>query len=176
MPSPDSTVDGQTLRSALFGVIADFKIPAYVHVIDRIPQGVGGKVQRRSLQHQVAALLAAVPVDVTFTPLQSQIAVMFARVLGQPAIAFDANFLAMGGDSLSAARLVLEVNETWGVDLPASALLARSTVTAFAAVLQVAIEEADTLAAALQNELDALSHEEVALLLGNDPIGVRAGK
>jgi len=101
---------------------------------------------------------------------------MFARILGQPAIAFDANFLAIGGDSLSAARLVLEVNDTWGVDLPASALLARPTVTSFAAVLQVAIEEADTLSAGFQGELDALSDEEVARLLASDSPAVQNDK
>src|SRR4029077_2515510 len=115
-------------------------------------------------------------VAVPLTPLQSQVAAIFARTLGHPPIAFDANFLAIGGNSLSAARLVLEVNATWGVDLPASALLARPTVTTFAAFLQVAIEEADALSAALQSELDALSDDEAALLLGSDSIGVRTGK
>lgn len=166
VPVPDSAVEGQRLRSALFGVVADFKIPACIHVVDRIPLGAGGKVQRRSFQHQVAALLAAVPVDVPLTGLQWQVAAMFARTLGHPLIAFDANFLAIGGDSLSAARLVLEVNETWGVDLPASALLAQPTVTTFAARLQAAIEEADALSAAFKSELDALNDDEVALLLG----------
>ncbi|MDM0001918.1 non-ribosomal peptide synthetase [Variovorax sp. J22P240] len=173
--SPDSAADGPFLRSSLFGVIADFKIPACIHVIDRIPQGAGGKVQRRNLEHQVAALLAAVPSDVPLTPLQSQIAALFARVLDQPRVAFDANFLAIGGDSLSAARLVLEVNETWGVDLPASALLAHPTVTTFTAELQAAIEEADALSTSFESELGALSDDEVAHLLGGDTFGGRNG-
>jgi len=105
VPSRDCTVDGQALRSALFGVIAVFKIPACIHVIDRIPQGAGGKVQRRSLQHQVAALLPDLQAEVPLTPLESQIAALFAQVLMQPAIEFDANFLAIGGDSLSAAAM-----------------------------------------------------------------------
>ncbi|MGJ7505796.1 non-ribosomal peptide synthetase [Variovorax sp. GT1P44] len=169
--APDSTADGQRLRSSLFGVIAEFKIPACIHVVDRIPQGAGGKVQRRNLAHQMAALLAAETVSVPLTPLQSQIAAMFSRILGQPAVTFDANFLAIGGDSLSAARLVLEVNETWGLDLPGSALLAYPTVTTFAAALQVAIDEADALSASFDSELDALSDEEVARLLGTDLLG-----
>jgi len=40
--------------------------------------------------------------------------------------------------------------------------------------LQVAIEEADALSAALQDELDALSDHEVELLLRSDQFGVGA--
>ena len=171
VPAPGSALDGQELRYALFGVIADFKIPACIHVIDHVPQGAGGKVLRRSLHAQITALLADVSVDAQLTPLQAQVAAMFARVLDQPAIAFNANFLAIGGDSLSAARLVLEANETWGIELPASALLARPTVMAFAADLQAAIDEADALSASFQSELDALSGDEIADLLGSDSPG-----
>ena len=120
-------------------------------------------------------MLADAPLAEPLTPLQAQVAAIFARVLGQPAIAFDANFLAIGGDSLSAARLVLEVNEGWGVDLSASALLARPTVTSFAALLQAAVEDADTLSKAFQSELDALSDEEVAMLLGDGPPRIQTG-
>jgi acyl-CoA synthetase (AMP-forming)/AMP-acid ligase II/acyl carrier protein len=175
VPARGSSVDGQVLRTALSGVIAGFKIPACIHVVDRIPLGAGGKIQRRDLHHQIKSMLADAPVAEPLTPLQTQIAAVFARVLGQPAIAFDANFLAIGGDSLSAARLVLEVNEGWGVDLSASALLARPTVTTFAALLQAAVEDADTLSKAFQSELDALSDEEVAMLLGDGSPRIRTG-
>jgi len=175
VPTPGSAVEGQDLRSALFGVIADFKVPACIHVLDHIPQGAGGKVQRRSLQHQLATLLDAVRIDAPLTSLQSQVAMMFARMLDLPALTFDANFLAIGGDSLSAARLVLEANETWGVELPASALLSRPTVTTFAAALQAAIEEADALGELFQAELDALSDDEAALLLASDSPGGLVG-
>lgn len=175
VPARGGTVDGQVLRTALLGVIADFKIPACIHVVDRIPQGAGGKIRRRNLHQQFKSLLADVPVAEPLTPLQTQIAAIFARVLDQPAIAFDANFLAIGGDSLSAARVVLEVNEAWGVELSASALLARPTVTTFAALLQTAVEDADILSAAFQSELDALSDEEAAMLLGDGSPGIRTG-
>ena len=42
VPVPDNAAEGQRLRSALFGVVADFKIPACIHVVDRIPLGFMG--------------------------------------------------------------------------------------------------------------------------------------
>jgi acyl-CoA synthetase (AMP-forming)/AMP-acid ligase II len=171
VPAPDSAVAGQVLRSRLFGAIADFKVPACIHVIDQIPAGPGGKVQRRSLHHQIAGLVAPAPAAAPLTPLEARIARMFAQTLGRPMAAVDANFLALGGDSLSAVRLTHSVNETWGLDLSASAVLAAPTVTAFAAAVQAAIDEADALSSALEADLNALSDTEVSRLLGQDPKG-----
>lgn len=170
VPAPDSAVSGQFLRSRLFGVIADFKVPACIHVVDRIPVGPGGKVQRLGLRHQISGGIEAAPAA-PLTPFQAHIALLFAQTLDQPMSPSNANFLALGGDSLSALRLARTVNETWGLDLSASALLAAPTVVAFAATVQAAIEEADALSSALQADLDALSDDEVARLLGTDPMG-----
>jgi acyl carrier protein len=168
VPAPGSKVEAQQLRSELFGVIADFKIPACIHVVAQVPVGAGGKIQRHALRDRLCAPTGPGPADATLTPLQAQVAALFAQVLDRSAIRFDANFLAIGGDSLSAARLVLLVNRTWGVDLPASALLLQPTVTTFATALQAAIDEADALSASFQAELDALSDDEVARLLGEE--------
>ncbi|HET7836679.1 MAG TPA: non-ribosomal peptide synthetase [Variovorax sp.] len=168
VPAPGIEVEARQLRDGLFGVIADFKIPARIHVVAQIPVGAGGKIQRHALGNQLSAPAGPAPADTPLTPLQAQVAALFAQVLDQKAIPFDANFLAIGGDSLSAARLVQQVNHTWGVDLPASALLLQPTVTTFASALRSAIDEADALCASFQGELDALSDDEVAQLLGNE--------
>jgi oxalate---CoA ligase len=171
VPASGSAVAGPALRSRLFGAIADFKVPACIHVIDRIPEGPGGKVRRRSLHHQIPGLVAAEAVAAPLTALEARIAGMFAQTLGgSTTTSVDANFLALGGDSLSAVRLTQSVNEAWGLDLPASALLATPTVSAFAATVQAAIDEADALSSALEADLNALSDDEVSRLLGQDPM------
>lgn len=168
--APDSAAAGHALRAGLFGVIADFKVPACIHVIDRIPTSAGGKVQRRKLQQLIPGLVAASTAAATLTPLQLQIATMFAQTLGLPMVAADVNFLALGGDSLSAVRLVHAVNDAWGLDLRTSGVLAGPTVIAFAATVQAAIEEADALSSAMEADLDALSDDEVSGLLAKDPL------
>ncbi|MDM0032893.1 non-ribosomal peptide synthetase [Variovorax sp. J22P271] len=172
VPAAGSEVAAQQLRGGLFGVIADFKIPACIHVIAQIPVGAGGKIQRQSLRDQLGVLPGPAPADAPLTPLQGQVAALFAQVLDRRAVGLDANFLAIGGDSLSAARLVLQVNHAWGLDLPASALLQQPTVTTFATALQAAIDDADALSASFQSELDTLSDEEAAQLL-DDPFEPR---
>ncbi len=166
VPAHGSAVEPLALRASLFGAIADFKIPASIHVLEKIPTGPGGKVQRRRLHSQISPLAAASPSTVPLTPLQASVATLFGQILSQAVNGAEANFLALGGDSLSAVRLVQAVNQTWGVDLSAPALLAMPTVGGFAAALQAAIDEADALSRAMQAEIDALSDEEVARLLG----------
>ncbi|VTU14936.1 putative sulfoacetate--CoA ligase [Variovorax sp. SRS16] len=160
-----TAADPQALRASLFGAIADFKIPACIHVLEKIPTEVNGKVRRRCLHEQIQEFVVSPLTAMLFTPLQARIAALFARILNRPVTTCDANFLALGGDSLSAVRVAQAVQQAWGVDSSASALLAAPTVGGFAAVVQAAIDEADALSDALQAEVDALSDEEVARLL-----------
>lgn len=167
--APDAVLQGPALRTALFGVVADFKVPASIHVLPRLPTDPGGKVRRRDLHQQIAALLAPPPSGAPMTALQASVAALFAQVLDQQVAGAEENFLALGGDSLSAAQLILAANALWGLDLPPSALLAAPTVAGFAAAVRNAIDQADTLSAELQAELEGLSDEDAARLLGESP-------
>ncbi|SDZ97260.1 non-ribosomal peptide synthetase [Variovorax sp. YR216] len=158
------------IRMALFGTIADFKVPARIHILDEIPVGVGGKLQRRRLHEKIEGTAAASSGTArAFSAIEARVAALFAGLLGRPVASPDDNFLALGGDSLSAARLAQRVNEAWGVDLSASAVLAAPTVGAFAALLHDAIDEADALGDALQNEIDQLTDEDIERLLHHGP-------
>jgi hypothetical protein len=161
----DRAADPHALRAALFGTIADFKIPASIHIVDEIPTGIGGKLQRRRLHEKIERAPASSGSARPFTALEAHAARLFAGLLGRPVTAPDDNFLALGGDSLSAARLTQVVNETWGVELSASAVLTAPTVGAFAARLQAAIDDADALGDALQAEIDQLTDEDIERLL-----------
>jgi acyl-CoA synthetase (AMP-forming)/AMP-acid ligase II len=164
--APGCDADPHALRTALFGTLAAFKIPAHIHVLDEIPAGVGGKLQRRQLHAMIERGTPSPRGSArTFTAIEARTARLFAGLLGRPVAGPDDNFLALGGDSLSAARLAQVVNETWGVELSASAVLAAPTVGAFAALLQAAIDDADALGDALQNEIDQLTDEDIERLL-----------
>lgn len=166
VPLRGSEADPHALRKALFGTLADFKVPARIHVLPEIPVGAGGKLQRRRLHEQIERATArTITAARPLTALEAQVAGLFAGLLGRPVGRSDDNFLALGGDSLSAARLAQRANETWGVELSASSVLAAPTVGALAALLQTAIDDADALGDALQTEIDQLTDEEIQRLL-----------
>ncbi|MDM0116965.1 amino acid adenylation domain-containing protein [Variovorax sp. J22R133] len=141
----NASADPRALRRALFGALADFKIPACIHLLEKIPTGVGRKVQRRRMHEQLQFIPrlqpAATGPRAPLTPLQARMAALFAQILRRPLGDTDANFLAMGGDSLSAARLALAVNRDCGVAISVAHVLAAPSVTEFAALVQAAIDD-----------------------------------
>ncbi|MET0543151.1 MAG: non-ribosomal peptide synthetase [Variovorax sp.] len=168
--APGHDADAHGLRAALFGVIASFKVPACISVLDSIPTGSGGKVRRRDLHHDIArAPVASRPAAGLRNRVEVRVAALFAETLACDVDDADANFLALGGDSLSAARLAHLASETWGIELPASTALVEPTVGGFAACVQAAIDEADALIASAHADIQSLSDEEVARLLGPNP-------
>ncbi|MEJ8813364.1 non-ribosomal peptide synthetase [Variovorax ureilyticus] len=161
-----SNAHPHAIRTALFGTLAAFKVPTRIHVLDEIPVGAGGKLQRRRLHESIECTAAASSgAPRALSAIEARVAMLFAGLLGRQVTRPDDNFLALGGDSLSAARLAQWVNETWGVDMSASAVLAAPTVGAFAALLLDAIDEADALGDALQNEIDQLTEGDIDRLL-----------
>src|SRR5262249_10934626 len=133
---------------------------------NEIPSSVGGKLQRRRLHEKIECVPSASGGSaLAFSGTEARVARLFAGVLDRPVTRPDDNFLALGGDSLSAARLTHWVNENWGVELSASAVLTAPTVRAFAALLQAAIRDADALGDALQTEIDRLTDEDIERLL-----------
>ncbi len=66
----------------------------------------------------------------------------FARVLQRPAVGPDDDFFDLGGDSIMAVALVLEIEETTGIRLPTTTLFDAPSVTALARLLD---ERADTI-------------------------------
>ncbi len=50
VPKPGAVVDGAALRTQMKALIANFKVPKQVHVIDQLPRNTMGKVQKNVLR------------------------------------------------------------------------------------------------------------------------------
>jgi acyl carrier protein len=71
-------------------------------------------------------------------PTLAEFTALCAEILGVPELSGDTNFSEAGGDSITAARLVVEVEERWGVRLDMSDVFTASTVN----MLHAGIREA----------------------------------
>jgi thioesterase domain-containing protein/acyl carrier protein len=67
--------------------------------------------------------------------LEAKLTSLFASVLGLPSIGVTDNFFDLGGHSLLAARLLAQVNEATGKQLPLSALFRAATVESLAGLI-----------------------------------------
>ncbi|OHY69492.1 hypothetical protein BB778_09840 [Pluralibacter gergoviae] len=98
------------LRDFLRDRLPGYMVPTHLHLLDRLPRTANGKTDRQRLlsaapQQQTRAEQAGggnAPRDA----LEQQIAAVWAEVLGLVDVQRDADFYALGGDSLLLSRMI----------------------------------------------------------------------
>jgi acyl-CoA synthetase (AMP-forming)/AMP-acid ligase II/thioesterase domain-containing protein/acyl carrier protein len=115
------------LRQFAAGRLADFRVPSRIIVADHLPTGPTGKLQRTRLAEHFAAALRtpfAPPTD----PLDLELTRIWRAILRLDRVGIDDNFFDLGGTSLSAVRMLAEVEAATGRRLPVTALYAAQTI------------------------------------------------
>ncbi|MEO1331115.1 MAG: AMP-binding protein [Pseudomonadota bacterium] len=131
---PGVALDQSQLRRALFDRLAPYQVPSRILVLDRIPLGATGKVQRS----QMSALLAdrlATPFAEPETPLEAVLVEIFEEVAPGRAFGRHDDFFFSGGDSLSGARAVARVCELFAIEIPVGTLFQAPNAAEYAAFL-----------------------------------------
>ena len=105
-------------------------IPATFIPIDTWPLTANGKIDHTALPAPTQQQPR--PTD---TPAAELVAEQIAAVLGLRVVAVDANFFALGGDSMLATRLVARLRQMVGVDLTLRRVFEAPTARGIAAVL-----------------------------------------
>ena len=124
------TADPAAVRTALAQRLPEYMVPAAIVVIDTLPLTVNGKLDRRALptpeyQHTAGYRAPA-------TAAEEILAGIYARVLGVDRVGVDDSFFDLGGDSLSAMRLIAAVNTDLNTGLTVRTLFEAPTVAQLA--------------------------------------------
>ncbi|MGK5520950.1 amino acid adenylation domain-containing protein, partial [Micromonospora sp. URMC 107] len=107
-------------------------VPSAVVWLDRLPTTPNGKVDRAALPAPEVAVAAT---DADGAPLAGSaatVAAVWRDVLGLPVDRADADFLALGGDSLLAVRCATRLAAATGLPVAPAALFTHATVAALA--------------------------------------------
>ncbi len=135
---PGGDASPQQLRAHAFARLAAFKVPSQIVIVQEIPKGPTGKVQRIGLYERLADQIRpayVAPRD----EIEQTLAAMWMEVLEAPEVgAFD-NFFALGGDSLAGARLVTRIGSVFEVPFPLDAIFREPTVAGQAQFLVAAV-------------------------------------
>ncbi|MBQ1074990.1 amino acid adenylation domain-containing protein [Micromonospora sp. C31] len=107
-------------------------VPSAVVWLDRLPSTPNGKVDRAALP---APEIAVATIDADGAPMAGSaatVAAVWRDVLGLPVDRTDADFLALGGDSLLAVRCATRLAAATGLPVAPAALFTHATVQALA--------------------------------------------
>ncbi len=125
------------LRSFLRQRLPDFMVPAEIVALDRLPLLPSGKVDRRGLAALAPARKPLIEeVKGPSEPLELQIQLIFERVLRRSPIGVDVSFFELGGDSLQALEVIVQIERVTGQSLPLGTLFQASTIEALAQTLR----------------------------------------
>lgn len=121
--------------------LADFKVPRRVLIVEEIPKGATGKLQRIGLAEKLElTALDEEEMRAEFvaprTRLEGMLTEMWTEVLGLERVGIDDNFFHLGGDSILAMQLTSRVREAMQVELSPISLFESPTVASMAAALQ----------------------------------------
>ncbi|MEU6406697.1 amino acid adenylation domain-containing protein [Streptomyces sp. NPDC046985] len=135
---------GDTARAALSESVRETcrarlphaMVPSAVVVLDRLPLTASGKLDRRALPKPRGTAAPGARHSAPGTPLEREVAAVWADVLGVEEPGRDDDFFHSGGHSLAALRLVALLDERLGARLHLSDLLDSRTIRALAARIE----------------------------------------
>ncbi|MFH8798216.1 amino acid adenylation domain-containing protein [Streptomyces sp. NPDC017936] len=129
--------DPSAIRSWLADRLPAHMIPGSLVGLAELPLSANGKVDRRRVEQALGHGTAPAEglEDPPRGPVEEAVAELWSHVLGTPVTARGAGFFALGGDSVTATRLVAAVRGRLGVELPMRDVLRAPTVAGMAALV-----------------------------------------
>jgi acyl-coenzyme A synthetase/AMP-(fatty) acid ligase len=129
-PAPDGAVlHTEPLREHLAAALPGPMIPQAFVVLDELPLTGSGKVDRLALPVPGTEEPAFVPPR---DDVEAAIAEIWAESLGMDEVGVRHNFFWLGGHSLLVTRVIFQLREALGVDLPLASIFQRPTVESIA--------------------------------------------
>ena len=129
----ENRLDVSTLRERLAEALPDYMLPNAFVWLERMPLTPNGKVDRASLP--VAESLNSLDLGEKHLPenlLESRLMAIWQRFFHRDEIGRTDNFFSLGGDSILATRLAVEINKLLNCRLPAATLFQSPTIESLA--------------------------------------------
>ncbi|WP_406378531.1 amino acid adenylation domain-containing protein [Streptomyces sp. NBC_01618] len=121
------TLDTQVLKAELGERLPDYMVPAQFVVLDALPLNTSGKVDRKALAEPAAPTGKAAPVSPRHY-LDDLVLRCARAVIGHGQIGLGDDFFQLGGNSISAVRLVQMIREEAQIELPVVTVFDRPTL------------------------------------------------
>ena len=124
------TADPAEIRTQLSERLPAYMVPTAVVAIDALPLRPNGKIDQRALP--APEYTDADHYRAPTSAVEEILAGIYARVLGAERVGVDDSFFELGGDSLSAMRLIAAINAGLDADLSVRAVFEAPTIALLA--------------------------------------------
>jgi amino acid adenylation domain-containing protein len=151
---PNGVLDLTQIKNHLKQQLPEYMLPLYYLQLGKLPLTTSGKLDIKALPmpEKKEELKEFQEPE---TEIQCRIADIWKNVLGKEEISIYSNFFAIGGHSLLATKVIVELREGFGVELPLRQLFESPTIK----------DLEETIEKLLFEEINSLSEKELELLL-----------
>jgi amino acid adenylation domain-containing protein len=136
VPKGANAPSATRLRDFLRTLLPPYMLPARYATLARMPLSSNGKIDRKALPDPMAGDSPPTPSEPPCGMCEIELAALWMDVLGVDSVGAHDDFQELGGHSLLAARLMAQIERTFGRRLPLSTLLHTPTLRGMAAQLQ----------------------------------------
>ena len=108
---PIATANGNSVTTDTLRVFLESKLPVYMVpsafiLLEKLPRAPNGKIDRRALPvPEPAQTSSSQTYQAPRSPMETQLAEVWAEVLGVERVGIDDNFFALGGDSIRSIQM-----------------------------------------------------------------------
>lgn len=128
------TLSTAGLRGALRDRLPDWMQPQTITLVAELPRNERGKIDRAALP--APAVRAGAELESPRGATERQLAALWARLVGIPAVGREQTLVELGADSLIVEQMLTTAEELFGVDLLTSDLTEHASVAAFARLVE----------------------------------------
>jgi amino acid adenylation domain-containing protein len=122
-------------RAHLARQLPDYMIPAFITEVSEIPRTGSGKLERARLPQTEEGSGVIEPYSAPRSPVEKQLAEIWADILEKEPVGIDDNFFDLGGNSLDIIKLNTRIKEEFGRNIPVVSLFTYTTIRTLAPCL-----------------------------------------
>ncbi|GEC72327.1 amino acid adenylation domain-containing protein [Flavobacterium flevense] len=124
-------------RNELSSQLPAFMVPHVFHILDEMPRTLNDKVDRTALLAYKSDAESTESYTAPRTSEEEMVAAIWQESLKKERIDIFSNFFEMGGHSIMAVNVMVEIEKKTGIRIPLSALFQHSTVEKFAKLINL---------------------------------------
>jgi len=110
-------IDPAAIREYLQDYLPDYMIPSFFVRLDEFPLNISGKIDRKALPQPEELMYEKVEYEASAGETEEKLAQIWCDVLGFGKVGVNNNFFEIGGNSLTAIRIVSRIYKTFEVEV-----------------------------------------------------------